>query len=63
MLNHFARVEPPVFLADDGSLVGVTSYYDVTGTTSSNLGFVYLLWACWLVVAAVCTASVRHQNR
>ncbi|CAL51772.1 ABC-2 type transporter [Ostreococcus tauri] len=63
VVNHFKRSEPPAFLSDDGSLVGVIDYYGIQGTARANLAFIYALWFAWLFLAAIATAAVRHQNR
>jgi hypothetical protein len=64
VLNHFQRDEPRVFLDDDGvSVQGITAYYDIRGSVGGNLACIYILWCAWLTIAAVVTATVRHQSR
>ena len=63
MRNHFHNGEPKVFVDDSGTAVGVSDFYGVKHSLSTNILAVFGIWLFWIVLAYVAMKNIRHQKR
>jgi len=62
MRNHFKN-EPAVFVDENGNAVGVSDFYGVSHSLSTNILAVFGLWLFWIFLAYLAMKNIRHQKR
>ena len=62
MRNHFKN-EPAVFVDEHGNAVGVSDFYGVSHSLSTNILAVFGLWLFWILLAYLAMKNIRHQKR